>query len=79
MLNITVVGSEGARGRRVVACALDGSAEVGTKEGRVGEAFSLPVPNPKLWSPTRPYLYDLEVRLLDKERGAAQAPCKKLL
>ncbi|MDA3626995.1 sugar-binding domain-containing protein [Saccharopolyspora oryzae] len=39
--------------------------EVARAEGRAGTALRLPVPEPHLWTPDDPYLYDIKVRLLD--------------
>jgi beta-galactosidase/beta-glucuronidase len=32
-----------------------------------GETFEIPITNPHLWSPSDPFLYDLEVRLVDAD------------
>ncbi|HET6500737.1 MAG TPA: glycoside hydrolase family 2 TIM barrel-domain containing protein [Amycolatopsis sp.] len=42
-----------------------GGAEVARAEGQPGQPLRLPVPQPHLWTPDDPYLYDLTVRLLD--------------
>ncbi len=49
----------------VEAIALKEGEEVGRVTGAVGENIQLPVPDPRLWSTTDPFLYDLEVRLKD--------------
>src|SRR5690606_5928843 len=51
----------------VEAIAYDGQAEVGSVRGQANRPLQLPVPNPKLWSPDSPFLYDLKVRVLDGE------------
>ena len=48
----------------VVVSKPDGE-EVAHSIGTAGETLRVPVPNPHLWTPDDPYLYDLEVRLLN--------------
>jgi hypothetical protein len=43
--------------------------EIASAAGETGAPMRVEVPEPHLWSPDDPYLYDLEVRLLD-ERGS---------
>jgi hypothetical protein len=49
--------------------------EIARARGRPTEALSIAVPEPRLWSPSDPFLYDVEVRLvrgavvLDRVRG----------
>ena len=64
-LSLTVEGSEDADGMAVEAVVLSGEEKVSRTAGVVGEAFDLPVPDAQLWSPDDPFLYNLEVRLLD--------------
>ncbi len=58
-----------ARGRgllpgcAVEAAAFAGNKEIGRAEGLPGKTFSLPIPDPRAWSPSSPFLYDLEVTL----------------
>jgi hypothetical protein len=40
----------------------------GSITGPAGSELTLPVPHAKLWSPDRPYLYDLQVSLLDGKK-----------
>jgi hypothetical protein len=55
----------GAAGLRVRAVVRDNGRVVGTATGLSGTEFKVPVPKAKLWSPDSPFLYDLQVTLLD--------------
>ena len=57
-----------ADGGTVRAVARDGQTKVAEATGKPGEEIALRIPNPKLWSPDTPFLYDLDVTLTD---GAA--------
>ena len=46
----------------VTATAYNGKRKVGTATGRSGTALSVPVRDPRLWSPQDPHLYRLEVK-----------------
>ncbi|WP_247004494.1 LamG-like jellyroll fold domain-containing protein [Halosolutus gelatinilyticus] len=57
----------------VVATAYDEDGEkVGRVIGSANEELELPVPDPRLWSPDDPFLYDLDVKLRRKD-GAGRA------
>ncbi len=47
----------------LLAEALQDGAVVGAASGPAGEALDVPVPDPILWSPDTPFLYDLRVTL----------------
>ncbi|SFL45831.1 Glycosyl hydrolases family 2, TIM barrel domain [Gracilibacillus orientalis] len=51
--------------QEVEAIAYKEGEEVGRVVGAVGENIQIPIPDPRLWSTTDPFLYDLEVRLKD--------------
>ena len=51
-------------GDRLRAVALDGQKEVAQAEAEPGKPLVLKIPQPKLWSPENPFLYDLQVELL---------------
>lgn len=62
-LDILVEG-EGTGTQTVRVMGLSDGKEIGSAEGSTGEEFSLSVPDPKLWIPDNPHLYDLEVQLI---------------
>jgi beta-galactosidase/beta-glucuronidase len=49
---------------RVEAEAISNGEKVSSGSGPVQSPLSLSIPNPKLWSPEDPHLYDLKVRLV---------------
>ncbi len=62
LVNVGVNGATNGLSVSVVASA--GSNQVATATGIPGANFYLPVPSPTLWSPTNPFLYNLQVSLL---------------
>lgn len=55
----------GAAGRNARITVSSGGTVVGTATGAVGGEISVPVPNPRLWTPEDPFLYDVRADLLD--------------
>ncbi|WP_407272145.1 PA14 domain-containing protein [Radiobacillus sp. PE A8.2] len=58
-----VVEASGNSAETVEAVAYKDGQEVGRVTGAVGEDLQLSTPDPRLWSTTDPFLYDLEVYL----------------
>ncbi|HET7460375.1 MAG TPA: PA14 domain-containing protein [Longimicrobium sp.] len=67
-LRLTVRGRGTTDRQRVTAVALADGAEVGRAAGVAGEEIRVPVPDPRLWGPGDPFLYDLRVALIDGGR-----------
>ena len=63
-VNVTVNTTAAAPGAKVIVTVRASGAVVKTVTGRPGTALSIPIANPKLWSPMRPFLYDLDVKLV---------------
>lgn len=51
---------------KLKATAYHGSTKVAEAEGQPGEDIVLSIPNPDLWNPDHPFLYDLKLELTDK-------------
>ena len=68
VLRLVVSGRGTAPAHRVRAVATADGREVGRAEGAVGAELRVPVPQPRLWGPDDPFLYDLTVTLSDQGR-----------
>lgn len=62
-LQVSVATRGNGAGHVVRVVALDGSVKVGERAGAAGQPVDIRIPNPKLWSPKSPYLYNLRVTL----------------
>jgi hypothetical protein len=63
MLKVTGYTSDVPAGLTIQATAYDNGKTVGSVSGGAGDELQLVLQNPKLWSPERPFLYDLTVVL----------------
>ncbi|WGQ09169.1 glycoside hydrolase family 2 TIM barrel-domain containing protein [Pedobacter gandavensis] len=70
-VNVTVAAAQA--GDQVRITAFDGKNEVAKKEAYIKEEVVLAIENPKLWSTTSPFLYDLKIELLRKGKVIDQA------
>jgi beta-galactosidase/beta-glucuronidase len=61
-----------ATGTQVVATAFDGRTQVGVVSGRTNTPLKMSIPNPKLWSPAHPHLYDLQVAVYQQGQALDQ-------
>lgn len=65
-VNITVQANNVQAGTKATIKVFDGKVQVATVHGAVvNEEISVIVPDVKLWSPDSPFLYDLNVELVD--------------
>jgi len=62
-LRVVVNGAGTSPGETVVAIASRNGREVGRGSAKPGEEIRIPVPDPALWTPDQPNLYDLAVQL----------------
>ena len=60
-----VVNAKGCSNEKVEIIVKDGNTIVGSNEGELNNTFQVKIPNPKLWTPKSPFLYDVIVRLKD--------------
>lgn len=67
-LALTVDTGGDPSGLTVRAVVRDGAQAVATAEGAAGQPLRVQVPDARLWSPDDPFLYDLDVTVLDGEQ-----------
>jgi hypothetical protein len=67
-LALTVDTGGDPAGLTVRAVVRNGDVQVATAEGAPGRPLDVQVPDARLWSPDDPFLYDLEVTLLDGDQ-----------
>ncbi|MCR4957999.1 MAG: beta-galactosidase [Prevotella sp.] len=77
-MDITVLSGSATESDEVhVVLKLKGQ-KVAEGNGTTGSTIQLDVPNAKLWSPTNPWLYDLEVSLASGDRVKSYAAMRKI-
>jgi len=64
-VQVTVKSTGDATTQKVRVLILDEGKQAIETEGKVGEEITIPLKSVKLWSPARPFLYDLKVELLE--------------
>lgn len=65
-INVTAQVQNALPGDEVLITAFDGTEKVAEQTTAAGTMISLPVTQPKLWSPSSPHLYNLTVKLQRK-------------
>src|SRR5262249_20479915 len=63
---VTVTSRDSEARSTVRLTCRDGAESVSATKGRIGEPIHLVLSEPKLWSPESPFLYDLQIEVLDK-------------
>lgn len=71
VIRLTVQGSGAARQASFKAVVTLKGKTIASEEGTVGRALEIAIPEPQLWSPENPFLYDLAVSLRPPSRQAS--------
>lgn len=64
VLRVTIQGAGATNNTTVEAVAMAEGKSIDSATGHLESEFDLQIPHPKLWSPSKPFLYDLKVTLL---------------
>jgi len=62
-LNLNVEVNNSQPEDKITIEVKDGSTNIITISGNINQEFSLKIPNPKLWSPENPFLYDIIIKI----------------
>jgi beta-galactosidase/beta-glucuronidase len=62
-VSVTAIVKNMLQGDKLKISAWDGTQKVAEQES-ASESTTLQIPNPKLWSPSTPFLYDLQIQLV---------------
>jgi beta-galactosidase/beta-glucuronidase/regulation of enolase protein 1 (concanavalin A-like superfamily) len=65
-VNLSVKGTN-LENKTIEAVVYKNGKRVSKATGKAGESFAVPVPDPRLWTTTDPFLYDLQVNVIDKK------------
>lgn len=63
------VAAENAANDAIEVILKDGSSVVSTTKGKAGQNIEIAIANAKLWSPDSPFLYDMEVNLIQNGKA----------
>jgi len=70
LISVKVKANKAGYGDRVKAELMEQGSQTVKEEaaGKLGKKITIPVENPKLWSPKSPYLYELRLTLMDSHK-----------
>lgn len=69
-LTVAVAAENAGNGDMVQVVLKDGTTVISTTKEPAGKIIEIPVANAKLWSPDSPFLYDMEVSLIQNNKAA---------
>lgn len=69
-LTVAVAAENAGNGDMVQVVLKDGTTVISTTKEPAGKVIEIPVANAKLWSPDSPFLYDMEVSLIQNNKAA---------
>ena len=72
-LSVSATVQSAQAGDQLEITALDGTATIAEQKIEVTQTASLTIPNPKLWSPSSPFLYHLKIAIIRNGKTIDQA------
>jgi len=72
-LSVSATVQSAQAGDQLEITALDGAATIAEQKIEVTQTASLTIPNPKLWSPSSPFLYHLKIAIIRNGKTIDQA------